>query len=625
MKTNQHIIDYLDFYIGNAKPKNYAILIDGDWGAGKTYFIKKYIAEKSDKHQFVYVSLYGVTDQSEIEEQIFQQLHPVLSSKPVSVLTKVAKGALKMGLKIDLDSNESKETTAEISIPNVKLSDFFIKAQNAILVFDDLERCAISVEKMLGYINYFCEHQNHKVIIVANEKEVLNISNPLNKYQESDRIKEKNKKYFEIKEKLIGRTFSIKANSAEALDVFLESIDDSAAKTFLVLNKAIALRTLEASTYNNLRSLKQAIIEWPRFFELLPSNAREKDELLKDAFMTMLIISFEIRKGTLQIDEIKVLSKHGYKYALKAKKDDVNSIQLIEKKYTSFYFEKICPSDFCWYSFFKEGTMPETELEASIKNSRFFRDESMENWVKLWYYYNLSECEFESLLNIVRSEFEKLSYTKYGVIKHIIGLYLRFAKEKMIDETTNQILKLGKRVINELDNNNKLEYEKPDKFRFEDVYAGLQYCEHKSSEFKQIADYLDSLAIKNEQSKFHQQAEELISLVKTNSRAFWEILSYRFQSQKFTNVPIFSYSNPELFVQAYLDCPNNQKDNIEYGFKDRYELMGHYKELLGDLDWLKQVRILMRKEMKKAKPLSKHILDCFLRGTIDPVIKKMSE
>ena len=39
---NKHITDYLDKYLKLSKP-DFAVMIKGEWGSGKTYFIKKYI------------------------------------------------------------------------------------------------------------------------------------------------------------------------------------------------------------------------------------------------------------------------------------------------------------------------------------------------------------------------------------------------------------------------------------------------------------------------------------------------------------------------------------------------------------------------------------------------------
>ncbi|MEQ8973575.1 MAG: P-loop NTPase fold protein [Coleofasciculus sp. C1-SOL-03] len=74
----------------------FAVLLKGQWGAGKTWFIKKYYEKrKANKQKCLYVSLYGMTTFSEIEDAFFQQLHPVLSSKGMAITGNIFKEAIK--------------------------------------------------------------------------------------------------------------------------------------------------------------------------------------------------------------------------------------------------------------------------------------------------------------------------------------------------------------------------------------------------------------------------------------------------------------------------------------------------------------------------------------------------
>ncbi|MEO1673560.1 MAG: P-loop NTPase fold protein, partial [Cyanobacteria bacterium J06631_2] len=41
-KLNQHIEEYLDYYFSLSYPPGFAILLKGEWGCGKTWFINKY-------------------------------------------------------------------------------------------------------------------------------------------------------------------------------------------------------------------------------------------------------------------------------------------------------------------------------------------------------------------------------------------------------------------------------------------------------------------------------------------------------------------------------------------------------------------------------------------------------
>ena len=91
LNSNKHIEDYLNFYFKLSNP-DFAILLIGEWGSGKTWFIneiaKKYSSEEDKKINdlFLFISLYGMTDISEIDKQIFEKLHPIISSKPVKYL-----------------------------------------------------------------------------------------------------------------------------------------------------------------------------------------------------------------------------------------------------------------------------------------------------------------------------------------------------------------------------------------------------------------------------------------------------------------------------------------------------------------------------------------------------------
>jgi hypothetical protein len=171
--TNDHIEKYLDYYIGKIKPQ-YAIMIDGDWGAGKTWFIDKYKESKTET-KFLYVSLYGLNTTTEIEDKFYSDLHPILSSKAFSLGTKIFKGFLKGAIKIDLNNDGREDGTLNASVPDLNLPDYLDNTDGYVLIFDDLERCGINHETLLGYINSFVEHLGQKVILLANKKEIKDL------------------------------------------------------------------------------------------------------------------------------------------------------------------------------------------------------------------------------------------------------------------------------------------------------------------------------------------------------------------------------------------------------------------------------------------------------------------
>ena len=65
--SNQVVIKYLNYYLSLKESPDYAVLINGHLGAGKTFFIKKFLKNKDD---FIYISLYGLSSIDEINTRI---------------------------------------------------------------------------------------------------------------------------------------------------------------------------------------------------------------------------------------------------------------------------------------------------------------------------------------------------------------------------------------------------------------------------------------------------------------------------------------------------------------------------------------------------------------------------
>lgn len=155
--NNVHITDYLTYYCGlNHSPK-YAVLLNGKWGIGKTYIMKKFLnALDINGQKHLYVSLNGLANIDDINSLIFQALYPVLQWRGAKLVGQAGRAALKY-FRID---------------PDLTAADLVDIPKDCIYVFDDLERSAIDVLKVMGYINNIVEHDGAKVIIIANEEEI---------------------------------------------------------------------------------------------------------------------------------------------------------------------------------------------------------------------------------------------------------------------------------------------------------------------------------------------------------------------------------------------------------------------------------------------------------------------
>ena len=88
------IVKSFNSYLRIEKP-DYAVMLTGAWGTGKTFFIKRYIAKLQTqivREKVLYLPLYGIKNEAEIEKQIWRQMaqsfFPKISKKQLWKRTK---------------------------------------------------------------------------------------------------------------------------------------------------------------------------------------------------------------------------------------------------------------------------------------------------------------------------------------------------------------------------------------------------------------------------------------------------------------------------------------------------------------------------------------------------------
>lgn len=252
MKTNQNIENYLDSYIVK-KDTQYATLLTGKWGCGKTHFIKEYMKKYQDR--LIYVSLFGLKNIDDVNDAIFGAMYPKLTSDTTKIATGLLKSVAKIGLQFDLD---------ELNLKN-KLMDFLTKNKDKhIFVFDDLERSFISYDEILGFISDLTENNSIKVILVANTNE----------------IQDNNKETFnKFKEKVISRTFVVQNNDEGFWKFYYE-------KYFNLKEFSNEIQEIfQKYANNNFRLLMQSSDDYIDFLENLANSIFLKN---KDFNKTLL-------------------------------------------------------------------------------------------------------------------------------------------------------------------------------------------------------------------------------------------------------------------------------------------------------------------------------------------------
>ena len=608
---NSHVKDYLEYYCQLDREPCHAVLLKGKWGTGKTWFMKhtfdslgysnyKDIVKKTswiknifkprkdllkDKENlYLYVSLYGVTSVEDIENEFFKQLCPRILSKSMGFLGGMAKSAIKSRLGVDLDN-----------IPS-----YLTNTDGYILVFDDLERATINLESLLGYINHYVEYQGYKVIIVANEDEIL--------AKQEDNGDPKCS-YSRIKEKLIGKTFEIEHDLLGVLSCFINEIECEKVKKLYSSNTEFISNTYDKLGYKNLRHLKQTLFDFERFVKLISEDAQTKDGLLLNLLKIFFIFSFEIKRGNILPEDIRDPTGNDTPEnmpSIKHKKEELeeDEAKKIDKIIKEHKLEDIgMPIDRpMWRDFFYRGYYDKVTLQKSLENSTYYRTE--DDWQKLLRLHILSEDKFTTALKSVENDFKDKKYTKLGEVKHVVAIFLLLSKNGLIKKEKKNILESSKLYINYLREKESFEIESPAELNEQKLthsWGGYSFKvkPNESEEFKALIQYIEKVR-EEVITESHPEIESdlLKSMADNPSEFLKKIEKYSDLNNSYYKKNIFTDFDPEKFVNQFVSIESKYRYCITNIFQERYK---YKKELSAELEWLKKVIKLLDKKVEVNK------------------------
>lgn len=632
---NSHVEEYLDYYCNLSHPPEFAVLLKGQWGSGKTWFIDRYCEKlKKNKQKDLYISLYGMSTLSEIDDKFLELLYPFRHSEGMKITGRIVKGLLKGSLKIDLDNDGQSDGSVNIQqIPDLQLPKHLKDIDKSILIFDDIERCSINLINLLGYINHFVEHEGVKAILIANEDELIR-NNPKDQNSESAGNQKnegtKNQSYQDIKEKLIGKTFIIEPDFKGALNNFINQIKDLSANNFLSNNSNFIEILYSQGEYENLRTLRQILLDFERILKILPDQAKEKPEILQDLSKVLITFSIEIKRGSMLPKDITKLYE-AYKNLLKEQaKRDVNyrrnanpsvtqeedkeentensSLQEILNRYPSLDLHQPFPSLTWWQDFFNKGFIDQQELEKSIE-SKYFKDQNTPDWVRLWHYFDLSDQEFESVFRRIKKQLYNKEITEITVIKHIFGLFLKFSDAGIYSKSKEEVLEDAKSYINYLKEHNELQLPPHDvsiDYSFHS-YPNLGFQGEQFEEFEEFCNYIEEVQELYRNEKLPEDAQELLDIMKDEVWKFHKkicldnSLSKDISKPTYYEVPILKYISPKDFVSHLLSISYLDKRHALWAIKNRYKYKNLNEKLLDELDWLEDIKKLISEEAERKK------------------------
>jgi hypothetical protein len=284
----ESIVNYLEMKTTGA------LFLTGDWGSGKTYYLKNTIfplVEEKTKYIPLIVSLYGETDKQNIANKV---LFAFLDKRGEHV--KLSTGTVAKNLKNLSDSIPfiKKYVDIEKIITGTGDNAFRLLPHDKLLIcFDDIERMSekLKVDDFLGIVNELVENKGCKVLLIANEEEIKN--------------------GITYKEKTIEKTIHFLPEIGDIFGSIVNAYPDNNFKTYLKRNRDYFIKTFthnEAEgnenkilkkSFSNIRTLKFALEHFRIPFEILVKG-KEIDEIvsikLRNIWVFTLSISIEFRK-----------------------------------------------------------------------------------------------------------------------------------------------------------------------------------------------------------------------------------------------------------------------------------------------------------------------------------------
>ena len=446
----ESILDYI-----RSDYTDYAVMINGEWGAGKTHFWNNKVRKKIESMQLngkryttIYMSLYGISNLEEISKKIFiettqlmdKNLRKYMNNNDQTTIPEYAKTGIDMANFFGVTQNGDKVDYAE-----------FFSTDDKVLCFDDLERANVDVIDILGYINNFVEHDHIKTIIICNEKELsaklkssniemktfiatylLDKQNELTKADKpivekiQDKIEhvfDKANDYERIKEKLIGETFEYAPKFDYIINGILMRYESNPDLIrFLRENTGFIISTFNKSGTRNLRILKHALNDFKKIYEMVSkSYPNTSNRVMQTMLIFTIAVSFEIKAGRITKDKfVNIKDNEEYKSILVSSRILMDNRQFYIKEFDNNYYYNFKSE----YRFFK---FIEYYVRTRIFDMKIFK-ENMETIINTVDTENLPAYK-----RLLTEEYWKISDDQFGNVIEEIYNDVKEGKLQLID------------------------------------------------------------------------------------------------------------------------------------------------------------------------------------------------
>ena len=641
----ESILDYI-----RSDYTDYAIMINGEWGSGKTYFWNNKIRPKIESMQLngkrytaIYMSLYGISNLEEISKKIFiettqlmdKNLKKFMDASGVKNIPEYAKTGLDMANFFGVTQNGDR----------IDYGQFF-STDDKVLCFDDLERANVDVIDILGYINNFVEHDHIKTIIICNEKELstklknsnlemktfiatylLDKENKLNIKTDKpmvERIRDtieyvfdKANDYERIKEKLIGETFEYAPEFTYIINGLLMRYENCPDLIrFLRENTNLIISTFNKSGTRNLRILKHSLTNFKKIFdEVNKSYPNTNHRVLQTMLIFTIAISFEIKAGKITKDKfVNINDNEEYKAILVSSRVFMDNRQFYIKEFDNNYYYNFKAE----YRFFK---FIELYVRTRIFDMKVFKrdmeaiintvdTDKLPGYKRLLTeeYWKISDDQFSGVVTEVLDDVKNGRIELINVVK-LFAYFAHFVRKSLIDYDMRTIKSV---FLNGMNISSLTSSYCPN---VEEELASLAIEEDKSEDMEEILSHFNNINAQLEDKMYKEKAEEIFKYIPMKMEQFYDKFD-----KECMQVPIFRYYDVFQMFQRISCASNEDIVTIKEKLMDRAKRFG--EKLQDELPNLKKLKQVMDDYIDGKQPTIKLVILQDFADELGNVIKE---
>ena len=558
--------EYLEYYCALEEPE-YAVLVTGEWGCGKTYQVKQCLSES---HSY-YVSLFGLATTDAVHDAALAEMAPLITGAR-KFLPSVSGG---IGAAFGMSSISKIAPGIINSILRRKVRP------DKVLVFDDLERCTVNIRDLSGVINTYVEHHKCRVVVIAHDQRILGC-------------------FRSMKEKLIGQTIEVTPNVLDAFEVFSSKYICKELQELFSRHQNDIIGTFRESETQSLRMLRHIIEDLRRLYQCLSPKQKKHHTAVGEIVRLHCAVNLEHRIGNLKENDLKGRANQLTNYVVRSAVQNEGSKQkpsivTSNEKYSSTDLESNILNDEVLTQTLVRGTYSEAEIQRSVGNSAHFlepEEEETPAWKVVMNLDELDEPIVEMAIQRMKGDFDKREIKSPGEMLHVFALMLMLSERKVIKENVEEVERSCEKYIDDLladDDLSPLELRTEKTQRLEDNYGGFTYWVLNSYKdvFERLKDHLQEARGTARDRILQVEADDLLEILRKDSQQFAEKVSYTGGTAgRFAADSLLQNIEPVKFVDAWLANPPSKWRVVRYALENRY-VPG--SKLTKEYQWLQEV------------------------------------